>query len=107
MPEIPTISWSDLPGNKFIKALNPAMFSEQGYMSTQKVRKAYCPSKIFRVVYDQDYLLEWIISKVVKPLSPQGKTKLFQLIDEAWNKFHNIEPVTTLKDSDTEGEFIA
>ena len=88
MPETESISWRDLPGNKYIKALDPAMCSDAGYVNLQRVRKKGEDKRRFcNVQYDKTYLLEIVARKLVKPLFVLGKDNLIDLIQEAWDKY--------------------
>jgi hypothetical protein len=42
MPEIKSITWRQLTGNKFSKSLDSAMLSDAGSVTTSKVRKVDC-----------------------------------------------------------------
>lgn len=101
MPEVSRIPWTELPGNKFSKALDSAMYHPEGYIIMQNVRDRGEPKPTaYQVVYTPDYLVNWMISKVIRPLAPQGIDRLHQLVDQAWNEYHgtglaNDEPQVT------------
>lgn len=70
MNEVETITWRDLTGNKYNKTLHPAMLSEQGFMKQVSIRRIGDVKKtVFRVVYDRDYVVEYLEKKIVKNLA--------------------------------------
>jgi|GEM_PF-2899153 len=84
---IETISWRDLTGNKYSKNLNPAMLSDAGYIAESRIRKIGDVQKtIFNVVYDKEYLVNYIIKSTCSPLFVLGKERVLELVDEAWDK---------------------
>lgn len=91
MYEYRTISWKDLPGNKYSKSLDAAMASKQGYTVIHKVKKAYDFDEAFcNVVYDRDYLVHFLIKKVLFSLASLGKETIDGLINEAWLELNGI-----------------
>lgn len=86
-PKYEDISWQDLPGNKFSVSLKPAMPTEQGHIAMQKVRQAYKDAAMCKVHYDREYVIEWLMSKLVKPLSIHGKEEVINLVSEAWENY--------------------
>lgn len=85
MSDIQTITWRQLTGNKFVTTINTAMLSEAGYVKQQSIRQigGELP-KVFYVVYDEDYLLQILLRKVIRPLSVLNKEKVQEIIDNAW-----------------------
>ncbi len=85
MPEIKSITWRQLTGNKFNKSLDSSMLSETGSIATSKVRKVggEIPD-VYRVNYDKEYAVEFICRKFCKSLSFLGKEKILELVNEAW-----------------------
>jgi len=79
MREIKTITWRDLTGNKFLKALHPAMLSKENYVCTQRIRRTGDPEpEIFKVLYDREYAVNYLIlshelNKRLKGRSPMRK----------------------------------
>jgi hypothetical protein len=91
MSQFDTISWRDLPGNKYTKSLDAAMISEQGYITFGKVRHSSEPKgKMCNVVYDRDYVIKFLIKRVLFALAVLKKEAVDELIDEAWNELHGI-----------------
>ena len=88
MPEIKSITWRELTGNKFNKALDSAMLSEAGSIATGRVRRIGGEEPdYFKVTYDRDYAIEFISRKFCKPLSFVGKEKILELVTEAWEVY--------------------
>lgn len=86
--EVKAISWKELTGNKFSKALHPAMFSETGYVAVQRIRRTGDPvPDIFKVSYDRQYAVEFIARKIIRPVSFLGKESMDKIIDDAWNLY--------------------
>ena len=89
MSRYETISWRDLPGNKYTKALDPAMLTERGCITLGKVRHCHDPvGKMCNVVYDRDYLIQFLIRRFLISISPLGKEVVDELVNEAWNELH-------------------
>lgn len=85
--ELRTIHWSDIQGNKWSKTLHPAMLNNGGFRMTQKVRlvgESSFGGTYSVVVYDREYVLGWLVSKVIKPLSNEGVKGIISLIKEAY-----------------------
>ena len=90
MPEIDTISWRDLTGNKFLQGLNPAILSEDGYIATKSIRRTGDAEKtLFKVVYDREYLITSIGKRICKTLFILGKEKTLELVSEAWDSIYS------------------
>jgi hypothetical protein len=88
LPEAKTITWRELTGNKFSKSLHPAMLSENGYVTVQRVRcVGDAMPDIFNVVYDKEYAVEFVSKKFIKPVSFFGKEKATEIISEAWDLY--------------------
>ncbi|MDJ0691390.1 MAG: hypothetical protein QNJ41_23150 [Xenococcaceae cyanobacterium MO_188.B32] len=85
MPEVHPITWRDVPRNKFVRGLHPAMFSEQKYRKYMEfVPLGGTVKEVFSVEYDEEYAVEWIAAKLCKPLEILGKEKLIELIEVAY-----------------------
>lgn len=92
MPKIETITWRELTGNKFNRALHPAMLSDIGYTKSISVRRTGDAVKsYFNVAYDRVYVVEWLSRKICKSLFALGKQGTLDLISEAWDKCYGIE----------------
>ncbi len=101
MPEIKTITWRELTGNKFLKVIHPAMLSEGNYICTQRIRKTgEAEPDIFKTIYDREYAVHWLVRKLCKPLSFIGKERLIELIEEAWALYakQSLSPYQSWKD---------
>lgn len=89
MPEIETISWKEMTGNKYTLTLHPAMLSEDGYVSQKSIRRIGDASPtLFNVIYDREYLVNFIGRKLCKHLQVLGKQKILELVDEAWDTMY-------------------
>ncbi len=89
MFEAKTITWRDLTGNKFLKSLSPAMLSDDGYIKQQAIRRIGEADKtIFKVIYDRDYLIEYIGRFVCRNLFTLGKEETLNLVSEAWDNYY-------------------
>ena len=94
MREVEAISWRCLFGNKFVKTLEPAMTTERGYVKQQRIKKIGDTAKtIYNVVYDRDYLSEYIFIKVCKPLFVLGKQEMLNLVEQSWDAYYGENAV--------------
>lgn len=85
--ELRKVYWRDVQGNRWSKSLHPAMLNPDGFHMTQKVRatgESSYGGTYSVVVYDREYVLGWLVSKVIKPLSNEGVTGIIALIKEAY-----------------------
>ena len=88
MGNIDTVSWKKLKGNRFSKGIDSAMSSQAGYVAHQNIAvEGESEPRPRRVIYDQEYLLTYIIRKILQPLSYLGKQKTQEIIDKAWDMF--------------------
>ncbi|MGL5940809.1 MAG: hypothetical protein ACRC2S_10525 [Waterburya sp.] len=88
MPEIISITWRQLTGNKFNKSLDSAMLSEAGSVATLQIRRIGTREKdVYSVNYDREYAVEFICRKFCKPLSFLGKKKILELVNDAWELY--------------------
>lgn len=80
-PTVSTISWSEQTGNKFNKSIDSAMLSDEGYAISKRIRVVGdTVPKMFNVVYDRDFVIEYLRLKLIKPLAALGKETIFDLI---------------------------
>lgn len=94
MPEIETISWKERFGNQFNKSLEPAMTNETGYIKQSRVRRnGSTESAIYNIIYDRDYLSEYLYKIICKPLFVLGKEQILKLVSEAWDAYYGENPV--------------
>ena len=101
MREVETISWRELTGNKFNRAIDTAMLSNSGCVKSIAVRRVGDDVKShFHVVFDRNYLIEWISRKVCKPLFTLGKQGTLDLVSEAWDycygRTDEVKPVSVV-----------
>lgn len=94
MRKVETISWRHLFGNKLSKSIEPAMTTERGYIKQQCIRKIGDISKtIYNVVYDRDYLSEYIFIRICKPLFVLGKQEVLNLVEQSWDSYYGENAV--------------
>ena len=95
-----SITWRKLPGNKFSRALHPAMLSSRCYQKLSVVEPIGHGEKGEYVVsYDKTYVIKWLSMKVVRPLQLIGYQGLCELLAEAWEDFTG-KPVEARIDPD-------
>ena len=86
MDDIKSISWQELTGNKYSRALHPAMLSDEGYVYTMRVRRTgEAKPSAFRVTYDKQYVVEFLAKRLLNPLSNQSRETIDKLIEDAWD----------------------
>ena len=84
------VSWRDLTGNKYNKAINPAMLNEQGYIRIFKVRTIKNPETRYCFVkFDRDYVISFLAVKVIRPLLSTSFTNISDLVFAAWERERN------------------
>lgn len=89
METIPTVSWTELQGNKYAKALSPQMLTKNGLPTILKARVIGTQrhgGDFVTVIFDRDYVVSWLITKVIRVLSNEGLEAILQLVKEAWQK---------------------
>ena len=93
MPEINSdsnfVRWDKLQGNQYIRALHPAMLTEAGCQSTRKANILGEPrqkNRYVTVYYDRAYVIGFLVTKVIKPLSNLGVTGIYELLKEAFKQ---------------------
>lgn len=87
--EFDKVAWQDLQGNKYSKSLDSGMLLENGSPHIVKAtlkgsRKGNAQAKV--IIYDQDYVINWLIVKLIKPLSNYGLDTVTDLVKEAWKQ---------------------
>lgn len=100
-----TVHWSQLQGNKFNKALHPAMLSDHGYRTTTKnalLGDSRSNSQFLVVLYDRDYVIGWLSSRVIKPLQNEGNDNIKSFVEEAWKQLHQPRSFQSVKVTDDE-----
>lgn len=102
---IPTVSWTKLQGNKYSKSLTPHMLLKGGYpvtMQSRVVGETKSGSKIVTVIFDRNYIVNWLIVKVIKALENEGLDAILELVKEAWRKSHPVYICPELKQGSKE-----
>ena len=95
MSEIETISWRDLTGNRYNKTLHPAMLSGNSYIKQTGVRRVGDKEKtVFNVVYDRDYVVEYLEKVVFLKLRVIDTDNLGDVLAEAFcNVRKDVSPI--------------
>lgn len=79
------ITWKDVPRNQFSRGLHAAMFSEDKYCKLMKmVLTGDTSKKLYLIEYDKDYVIQWLVYKVCKPLNIIGLEELHKILDVAF-----------------------
>jgi hypothetical protein len=93
-----TISWRMLTGNRFRRDLLPEMFTEDGCVKQQSIRRIGDVSKsVFDVMYDADYAFEYLERKICRVLAPMGRERVHRIIDKAWDLYERQNSVNQPK----------
>ena len=99
MLDLKTISWQEMVGNRYTKALHPAMVSKAGYEKVKSVRRiGDAVPTAFRVIYDRQYVIDYVGRGICKTLFVLGKQGVLNLVDEAWDNYYgvlDVEQATT------------
>ena len=92
---LPVVSWKELQGNKYIKAIDPAMLIKGGLpyiMKARAIGTGKHGSEPVTVIFDKEYVEKWITTKLIRPLSNYGVDYVVSLLTEAWvNSNYPIE----------------
>ena len=89
METIPTVSWTELQGNKYAKALSPQMLTKDGLPTILKARVIGTQrhgGNFVTVIFDRNYVVSWLITKVIRVFSNEGLDAILELVKEAWQK---------------------
>lgn len=91
-----TIHWHELPGNKFLKKLEPIMLSDTGCVVIQEIkaigRKRDEARESTQVIYDCDYVIQRLNTDVIVPLQIQSLEQLQALMTQVWyqSQLHSL-----------------
>ena len=92
---LPVVSWRELQGNKYIKAIDPGMLIKGGLpyiMKARSIGTGKHGSEPVTVIFDKEYVEKWIITKLIRPLSNYGVDYVTNLVTEAWiNSNYSLE----------------
>lgn len=90
------IHWTDLPGNKYLKKLEPNMLKNR-CVAVQTIRQVGISRDEIRkeveVFYDRDYVLTKLLVDVIYPLHIDSLERLIALVTDAWNEIEVIKGV--------------
>jgi hypothetical protein len=85
--KIRKISWQQVPGNRFGRALHKAMLSERGYIKAVRLPTYTGDSQeVVDIHYDKEYVIAWLVSKIIRPLVGLSFQEFIDLLKEAWEK---------------------
>lgn len=85
------LHWSELPGNKYLLKLDPAML-KNCFFAEQTIRRigvprSQAPERI-RVHYDRDYVIAKL-AIAIEALKLGSQKDLIELITDVWNEGQN------------------
>jgi len=90
------IHWTELPGNKYLKKLEPSMLKNRCVVQ-QTIREIGVSRKkaprAVEVFYDRDYVLARLEVDVISALDIDSLEQLIALVTDAWNNNKLIEGV--------------
>ncbi len=86
------LHWTELPGNKYLKKLEPAMLKNRCFVE-QTIRqvgmkRSEAPEKV-KVHYDQDYVATKLSIDLIEPLKISELDQLIELVTNVWNVNNN------------------
>ena len=62
------------------------------YVSEKPIRRiGDTVATLFNVIYDRDYLINFVVIKICKPLFGLSKEKVLELVSETWDKYYGID----------------
>lgn len=94
------IHWMDLPGNKYLKKLDPLMLKNrctiEQTIKQVRTRRNEAP-KTVEVFYDRDYVMTKISIDVIAPLQIDSLECLIALVTDAWNDSQTLQSYNELQ----------
>lgn len=94
------IHWMDLPGNKYLKKLEPAML-ENRCIAVQTIKEIGVnrnrPPVPIEVFYDRDYVLSRLSVDVIAPLQFDSLECLIALVTDAWHESQTLQSYEELR----------
>jgi hypothetical protein len=84
-------NWTDMLRTNLSHNPHPSMLKDMGYqvhgsyLIKGEVNSDIPPSRKF--VFNRDYVLTYIISKIIKPLAITNYESLQEIVKEAWDKY--------------------
>ena len=85
-PIIKQVYWYELEGSKFNKNISPQMIFDSviDYRSGRlKNDSKKSPKRILKVIYDREYVVQYIAKKVIYPLSNFTFTEILALLKDS------------------------
>lgn len=93
------INWTELPGNKWLKSLEPAMLTTDGLQMRQVIKPIGRPNldgshasktkKWYVVSYDKSYAIHYLIHQIMEPLNIPTLDYLLDLMLKVWETWHS------------------
>lgn len=87
------IHWLDLPGNKYLKKLEPGMLLPDGCVNRQEIRpvgaKRFESREWVEVLYDKRYVVSRILIDILQPLNIKSLQRLLSLMIDVWVQAEN------------------
>ncbi len=85
--------WNKLFGNQFSQNISWVMLSNPGLVVKAKHRflgEPKSPKEFLKeseIVFDRDYVVQYIAKKIISPLQPESYNELQKILSDAW-KFY-------------------
>lgn len=77
------IHWTQLPGNKYLKKLEPKMLTPSGCTILQEIKLIGNKNKqCVRVIYDSQYVFHCLKNNFIEPLKLNSPTDLVNLLED-------------------------
>lgn len=90
------IYWYELPGNKYLKKLEPLMLTSEGCINKQEIRaigqKRSEKREWIEVVYDRRYVVNRLLIGLLQPLNMQSLLRLLDLMIDVWLESQEMSP---------------
>lgn len=89
------IRWTELLGNKYRLSLHPWMLREIGYPYETKAlaigdSNNKREAKACVVLFDEEYVIEWIVKKVLMNLKPASYNEFQKLLSKVWKRYQEV-----------------
>lgn len=95
------ISWREVLGDPYAKALTPLMLAQNEYRVDKLSRAIDGRNKsAITITYDRNYVYSWIAKKVLKALRIKSKAEAIALIDRAWDYYERSFSANTSSNGD-------
>ena len=86
------IHWFELPGNEYLKKLEPSMLTNEGCISKQEIKPVGKKTKQWiSVLYDSNFVAAKLFIEVLRPLNIQSQEQLIQLMGVLWKIYESSQ----------------